>query len=197
MKQKKPIKNKRKARKSIAFESDAPSYFLPDWELLTFAEYFSDNYKKLRVGEYFSNTKKYHIKYMARIKDKYPDTGKLSMNPMRFSRRTGIIEADKFILKNKKYTPNFVEFLILWCIVCKEQNGDFIKTDEITLEYYLGESAFQGTEKRTKENILKGYYEMLRNNPTELNVIRYKKIFQIINNAKWHEIKRPHTIAAN
>ena len=150
------------ADKNNGTKSDAGYRFLPDSNLLRFAKQFSDNYKKAPVGEYFSYNEKYHIRYLKRIKD--TNTG------ARISGVTGIIEIDKTIFKSKEYTPDFVFFIILWCVVCGEQK-DIKLADKITIEYYL-------TTGRSRKNLALGYLKLFSKVLTELNRERWKLIAQ-------------------
>lgn len=160
--------------KSKALNKALVSYqFLPDSELLNFAKQFSDNYKKLSVGEYFSGDKKYHISYLARIKDK--NTGKILTTGARISTMTGIIELDKFIFKSKEYTPDFLFFIILWCVACnnQENKGDMKMADKMAVEYYL-------TTGRSKKNLALGYIKLFSKVTTDLNKERYELIEQML-----------------
>jgi len=165
------LKNK-KAKDNIV--KPVVSYqFLPDSELLNFAKQFSDNYKKWSVGEYFSDYKKYHISYFERIKDKI--TGKVLTTGARISNMSGIIELDKFIFKSKEYTPDFLFFIILWCVACngQENKGDMKMADKLAVEYYL-------TTERSKKNLAFGYIKLFSKVATELNKERYELIAQML-----------------
>lgn len=147
--------------------------FLPDPELLNFAKQFSDIYKKLTVGEYFSDEKKYHIKYLERIKDK--NTGRILNTGARISNMTGIIELDKYIFKRKEYTPDFLFFIILWCVACNEQeNKENMKmADKMVMEYYL-------TTERSKKNLEMGLIKLFSKALTDMNKERYELIAQML-----------------
>ena len=145
--------------------------FTPDKELIAFANEFSKMYKKVRVGEYCSSNNKYHIKYLARIKNK--NTGKALATGARISNMTGIIELDKFIYKSKEYTPDFLFFIIIWCVVCRENKGNMKLSDKNAIKYYK-------TTKRSKRNIMKGFLKLFFTVPSLLNTERYKIIAQLL-----------------
>lgn len=133
--------------------------FTPDKELLDFAESFSKIYKKSRGSFFISKNKKYQIRYLSRI----PKTNTC----VRIGTKTGIIEMDKTLLKAKAYTPDFVFFMVLWCIACKEQNGDFAKSDIETIKYYQ-------TTDRSIKNIFLGYLHLFSKTiNVEFNKNRY------------------------
>ena len=163
----------RKVNKNNGIKADVSYRFLPDSNLLNFAKQFSDNYKKKSAGEYFSDDKKYHIKYLARIKNK--NTGKVLTIGARISNMTGIIELDKFIFKSKQYTSDFLYFIILWCVARKNQEnrGDIKMADKMAIEYYL-------TTERSKKNLALGCKKLFTANQTKLNKERYELILQML-----------------
>lgn len=137
---------------------------LIDLELLKFAKEFSDNYKNYSVGEYFSDDKKYTIRYIEEIEG--IKTG------AKISHKTGIIEIDKSIFKREGYNSDFVFYIILWCVICKEYL-DIKKADRIAIEYY-------STTKRSKKNLKTGYLRLFSDVPTELNKERYELIEEML-----------------
>jgi hypothetical protein len=130
--------------------------FVPDEELLNFATEFSNQYKSLGLGNYCSDNQQYKIKLNERNKDS--KTGMVANSPFRIGVSSGIIEIDKFMSENENYTPDFLFFIILWCVACKRytKSLDFKPIDQMTTEYYL-------TTERSKNNLLKGYTQLLKN----------------------------------
>ncbi len=141
--------------------------FVPDEELLNFATEFSSQYKSLSAGSYCSDNDQYKIKLNERNKDS--KTGRVTNSAFRIGRISNIIEIDKFMSENENYTPDFLFFIILWCIVCKRyiHSEQYEVLDKITIEYYL-------TTKRSKPNLLKGYIHLLKD--TQIIDLRKKRM---------------------
>lgn len=102
--------------------------FEPSEDLLELADTFSKNWEKLNYGAFCSNDKKYHIDYVKEIK--YPVE-----TIARIGHTSKIINISKDDLISINATPNYVFFLILWCIVDLEIKNRLI-SDEITINYY-------------------------------------------------------------
>ncbi len=136
--------------------------YKPDKELVKFADEFSANYRMLSVGTYVSDKDKYTIRYLSRIKE--------SPTGARISRETKVIQLDKAVLKDKAYTPDFVFFLIISCVIYdKFPDKDIKSHDEIACDYYL-------TTGRATKNIMTGITKLLRHVPTEKAVDRIMNI---------------------
>lgn len=151
--------------------------FNPDEELIDFATSFSDNYPKLKVGLYQSRTQKYNIKYLPKLTDN--KTGERVYTGARVvmdGGNTGLIHIDKSIFKNKKYTPDFVFFIILWCIV-QHRFENLLLSDKITAEYYV-------KTKRSRNNCAIGFIELMSNRLTEENIKRIELIGKHLKNDK-------------
>jgi len=144
--------------------------FNPPQQLVDLAERFADNYKTLQVGEYCSDDDEFHIKYLSKIKD---SSGRQTKCGARVSHNTGIIELDKSVLKNKKYSSDFVYFVILWLYVIYNNNGNFILADKLAINHYL-------TTKRLHKNLAVSINVFLKNFPSELNKKRLKEVNKII-----------------
>jgi hypothetical protein len=136
--------------------------FLPDRELLDFAQEFSDNYKDLAAGKYLSSHENYRISYLDRMKDK---SGSVLQTGARYAQRANVIELDKFIFKKKDYTPDFLFFIILWCAACKYGMGRTKMVDKMVVEYYL-------TTGRARHNLMHGFTQLMGKSPSRLNVER-------------------------
>jgi hypothetical protein len=145
-----------------------------DAELINFAKQFSDSYKNLKIGEYFSENSKYHIKYLPELMDvriKAP----LAVGA-RIEIKTGIIELNRFIFKSKEYTPDFLFYIIIWCVVRNtiEGRNDIRNADKMTVEYYL-------TTGRSIKNLAVGCLNLFSiADAPECNVERYKLIEQML-----------------
>ncbi len=93
----------------------------------------------------------------------------------RASKYTGIIELDK-IAFNEGYTPDFIFFIILWCVAINYNNDPFM-ADSLTTKYYLETG-------RSKKNLALGYIKLFSISPTPTNKKRYEKINNFITNFK-------------
>jgi hypothetical protein len=131
--------------------------FTPDPELVSFADDFSTKYEKLSEGDYFSEKEKYQIKYLPGFECNGPNF------LARINNTTGIIEINRFAFLNiKGFTTDFVFFIILWCVACRQCAGNVFKADEITFRYYH-------TTKRSVKNVLVGMINIFQMQPTKLN----------------------------
>ena len=164
-----------KTAKNNGIKADVSYQFLPDSELVSFAKQFSDNFKLFSVGDYFSDNKKYHIKYLKEL----TEHGRKLKTIARIANTSEFIELDKKGLKNKIYTADWVFFIILWCVAMR-QVKDAIEADRMTVDYYFGESVFNGEEKKTKKNIFSGCLKLFGKSPTELNVRRTVRLAQML-----------------
>ena len=132
-------------------------------ELLKFANWFCNNCKECPTGVYTSEGENYKIKYLDEILDYVNNKRNTGA---RIGHTSGIIEMDRTFVRSECVTPDFVFFLTLWCIVCKEVvNID--EADRITTAYYL-------KTNRSKKNLLVGFVELLRKTETEHNLQRVK-----------------------
>lgn len=142
-----------------------PVNFTPDEELIEFANDFSKKYQTLSPGEYFSSQKHYHIRYLEKLALK---NGLFSKTGIRVGNSSGIIEMDKSIIMSEEITPDFIYFIIFWCVIQK-QRQDLVLSDKWAVKYYLSTG-------RSKNNLMMGYLAIFINTATELNLIRLNLI---------------------
>jgi len=145
--------------------------FKPDKELLRFAEWFSENYKILKEGRYLSDKAKYKIEYRDDIIDKH--TGRVLKTPARIVIDNGVMEISKVKLKNKKITPNFVYYLVVWLRIRLLVQTE-MEADLITLQFYC-------TQERNKGNIVSGWREILKPNETKREIEKNIKRLESLN----------------
>lgn len=140
--------------------------FVPDQELLLFAEQFEQSYKTVKPGDiYHSSDCNYTIKCIS--------SGEMGdSNPCRVSRDTGeILIAIDSLTENKKYKPDFVYFIILWAICCYQvgtvlkEEYPFQKADLLTIEYYA-------TTGRPKKPVFDGLLLICDLRPNDYNFKR-------------------------
>ncbi len=114
--------------------------FVPDEELIKFADTFSRHHKEFETGTYCSDNNTYCIQYLDKIPSKVDPTARIST-------KTGIIQLDKGRLS--EHAEGFVFYVILWCIV---ENIILNRTDAdiLTMTYYV-------TTGRSKKEVLQGY----------------------------------------
>lgn len=140
--------------------------FVPDAELLKFADEFSKVYKLYSAGDYFSDNKKYHIRYL--------DTLEKSNTPARVCINNGKIELVKDKLLSEKYTSDYVFYIIFWCII-ETKVTNLKVSDKVALDYYA-------TTGRSIKNVLKGILYSFNNAKevlTDYNNERYLKMIII------------------
>lgn len=151
--------------------------FTPDKELVDFATSFSDRYANLKVGLYQSRTQKYRINYLSKFVD--AKTGERVYSGARVAmdgKNEGVIQIDKSIFKKKQYTPDYVFFIILWCIV-QYKFENIPLSDKITAEYYV-------KTKRSRNNCAIGFIESMSHRLTKENLERIKMIGKHLGNDK-------------
>lgn len=158
--------------------------FNPSQELLDFADYFSNNFKTLSASvikdkkeypsTYRSNDGNYLIDYFYKIRD--TKTNKVVNTNIRVSHNTGIIQISKSKIISQECTPEYIFYIILWCIVEREVN-DIVKADRITFEYYL-------TTGKSIKNLLTSYIKSLDNKNYPINKKRLKLIMDMADNHK-------------
>lgn len=146
--------------------------FVPDPELLLFAKEFSDDYKILSPGDYFSNKINYKIVYSLRIHD--PITNQISDTGMRVwgKHPSEVIELDKTIFDHKKFTPDFIFYSIIFCVIYSEQNFDVHKADELAVKYYL-------TTGRSTKNLMIGMGQLSKK--WDASLLTIGRIFKMTN----------------
>jgi len=143
--------------------------FNPDKELVDFANWFSNNYKLLSACQfgipsvYISDNAKYQIDYFQEIK--HPHNTTVGM----IAHSTGTIRLSKSRLMNENITPDYVFWLILWLVVYL-QIKNLQQADDIIVEYYLANT------KRSTENIISGYKDMVTYSPTDESKVRLEKM---------------------
>lgn len=138
-------------------EKEDKIIFNPSEELVKFANDFSDNYRIFSSGTYESDDCNYRIDYLDKIRDKL--TKAVVNTPARIGHNSKIIQLDRSKLVSSKENPDFVFFLILWCIAkvdfknCKYNDS---YTDIFVLGYYL-------TTGRSLKNFILGFLNMVKN----------------------------------
>lgn len=144
--------------------------FQPDEELLGFAETFSENWNIVGPGDYVSpGDKKYHVKYVEKIttNGREPTTNILVEYP------SGMIVISKSKLEKLETNNDYIFFMILWCIVQREER-DLAKADITTMEYYLKTG-------RLPKNVLLGYISVFSSGDSELKRQRIEGLIKYIN----------------
>ncbi len=143
--------------------------FVPDQELIDFADDFSKNYNVYTCGLYTSKNGFYKIQYN-------------NFDTFRFFRighDSKIIEINKFDVE--KLSPDFVFYAIMWCVVVlrvKESghNDKILLADNIAMKYYL-------TTNRSRKNIALGIINLFEQSSNiELNKRRVKLMFSMLTN---------------
>lgn len=137
--------------------------FVPNPELLAFAEKFSNNYLELGAGDYFSANKNYHILYLTKI----PDYN----SGARINNDSGTIELDKTVFSGKEFSADFLFFIILWCAAFREEGiPDAPTTDLRVMEYYITKT------ERSRQNLIKGFIKLLESSDVEGTVERINAV---------------------
>lgn len=127
--------------------------FNPDDELLKFAKWFSENYQLLKPGDFYSDNKNYHVKYKQHLTDNI--TGLTMATNARVGMTSGTIELDKTKFSVASYSPNFMFYIILWCVAEKKNKGNLFLSDEECCNYYL-------TTNRDVKDLINGYLETVK-----------------------------------
>lgn len=146
--------------------------FKPSEELLLFAEEFSSHIKKEIGNIAFENfciqnisdnlNKTNNVFYTSKYKNHTIRLLNVETNVrsqdyltfVRISHLTGIIDFNVSKLENEKFSVNYIFYIVIWCVICREVK-DFDASDKIALQYYL-------TTGKPKKDILIGYVEMFR-----------------------------------
>ena len=172
------MKNK-KIDKEIIF----PDGFMPDKELIDFADWFSKHYFILSEGDYYSANNKYHIIFKDPIIDENVYRGYMSDFPKFFSvgHVSGKIAIDRKLCLKEKFSNDCVFYLIMWCIVKKEivsfkettPDDDTKLADSTTLNYFIKSG-------RPKSTIKDLYSWMAQYYTSELNNQRFDLILKNI-----------------
>jgi hypothetical protein len=144
--------------------------FKPSEELLLFAEEFSIHIKKEIGNIAFENfciqnisdnlnktnsviyTSKYRNHTIRLLNGETNVRSQDYLTFVRISHLTGIIDFNVSKLENEKFSVNYIFYIVIWCVICREVK-DFDASDKIALQYYL-------TTGKPKKDILIGYVEM-------------------------------------
>lgn len=145
-------------------KTELQNNLLNDIELLKFAKEFSEKYQTLNDGLYASDNSTYKIQYLIELE--------VETEIARISHKTGIIQLRKSSIIKEPYTKDFVFFLIIWCVACKEVKLNTL-ADEIATYIYI-------RDNRSKGDLIKGFSNMLKLRNNKENILRIRHIKNLI-----------------
>lgn len=140
-----------------------------DVDSIAFADAFAEDYKNIPAEKDITFPGiKYTIQYLESIIDYF--TGKPIKPLLRVAHASGRIQIDRTeLLSNKKYSKNFVFFMVLWGMAMIENEFKTFESDIIALAEYTKRG-------KSQKELIVGLAELFKTAPTEMNKKRMENI---------------------